>query len=492
MCMIRAMHTETITASSAETLGELMRELGYSEDGIHELLGEDAYDTEPEDVPALARRLERGRLATAIELLFLLRPVTEDDAVRAFGRRGVEALVDAGLAEVAGEVAPRARVLPVGDLLVAGDGFSKGLDDPPDYVAPFSPTSRVLAALTPRRRVGSALDVGTGSGAQALLAAQHAQRVVATDVNERALEFTRLNARLNGLANVECRLGSLFDPVGDEQFDLITCNAPYVISPERRWMYRDAGFAGDELSARIVEGATALLAEGGFATMNVSWLAANEDEPDERVLSWIDTSTCDAWVLVAWEADPLHHAAEWTADQEHVSAVDSALDEWMHYFESLGARWVTEGTVVLHRRGGAGRGVRIDSIDPDDLDDAADQVERAFLTRERLASLRRPDALLELPLAIAAPLRFEHELDPRRGRREAFVSLTEGTNSEVETTPAALDVLGALDGGLSLGAVVDDHVLALGLDDADAKRLRRDALKLARELLELGALTVAN
>ena len=490
--IIRSMVAEATTASPATKLGETLRELGYSEDGVHDLLGEDAYDGGPEDVPALARRLEGGRLSTVIELLFLMRRVSEEDAVRALGVDGLDALVQTRLAEVRdGEVVPRARVLPVDDLLVAGDGHSKGIDDPPDYVAPFSPTSRVLAALTPRHHVGTAVDVGTGSGAQALFAAQHADHVIATDVNERALEFTQLNAELNGFTNIECRLGSLFEPVANETFDLITCNAPYVISPERRWMYRDAGYAGDELSARIVEGATAHLADGGFATLNVSWLGASEDEPDERVLSWIDTRTCDAWVLVAWEADPLSHAAEWTADQIELSAVDSALDEWTEYFDRLGAGWVSEGTVILRRRSGAARDVRIDTIDPDDLDDAADQVGRAFASRERLSQLPRADALLDVPVVLASRLRLEHELDPRGRRSEAFVSVEEGTNSALETTPLALDVVSELSRTPTVGEAADTVARRLGVSGADVPKLRRESLRVARELLELGALVFA-
>ena len=49
---------------------------------------------------------------------------------------------------------------------------------------------------------------------------------------------------------MECRRGSLFEPVAGETFDLITCNAPYVVSPEQRWAYRDSGFQADEISER--------------------------------------------------------------------------------------------------------------------------------------------------------------------------------------------------------------------------------------------------
>src|SRR6202012_5020333 len=147
-------------------------------------------------------RLPQSKLGTAMRALFLQLPVAADEAARAFGAKGIAALEATGLVSTgAGLVAPGAelvagaRVLPVGDLLVAADGDPDANgDDPPDYVAPYTPTSKTCDLLTPRRRVDRALDVGTGSGVLALLAARHAREVVATDVNERALAFGRLNA----------------------------------------------------------------------------------------------------------------------------------------------------------------------------------------------------------------------------------------------------------------------------------------------------------
>src|SRR5205823_7337283 len=131
--------------------------------------------------------------------------------------------------------------------------------------------------------------VGTGSGVQAILAARHATHVVATDVNPRALAFTELNAALNGLTNVETRLGSFFEAVEGERFDLITCNAPYVVSPENRWAFRDSGMRGDEVTRHVVQAAAEHLAEGGFATVVGSWIAANDRVADDRPLAWAKT-----------------------------------------------------------------------------------------------------------------------------------------------------------------------------------------------------------
>ena len=486
--MIRAaMGTHPIpNTKAANALGDALRRIGYTEDAISDLLGEDAYATEPADVPVHERRLPRTRLATAVRLLFLSVPVPREEVASAIGQRALAALADTALAHVDDQVVPRSRMLPMGDLLLAADSFSKGADDPPDYVAPYTPTTHVCDSLTPRRRVARALDVGTGSGAHAVLAALHSRHVIATDVNERALAYTQLNAALNELDNVEVRRGSLFEPAAGETFDLITCNAPYVVSPERRWTYRDAGGDADEVSELVVREAAAHLADGGFATMLVSWVATNEAEPDERVLSWVEATGCDAWILVDAEADPLAHAATWNSHlADDPVAYGEAIEVWLRYLEELGVRKVSDGAVILHRREGKRLPIRVDSIDEDTLEDAADQVERAFEARAVLAGLRRQTDLLDERLALATPVRLEQDLEPRR-RSTAAVSLVEGTSSVVETTPRALGVVAALDGGVRLRDAIAAAARKAGTSVDPA--FEREALSVARELLELGAL----
>ena len=125
--------------------------------------------------------------------------------------------------------------------------------------------SNTLANLTVRRPVARALDVGTGNGIQALLASRHAEHVVATDVNERALAFARFNLALNGVSNVELRQGSFLEPVEGERFDLVVANPPYVISPESSFVFRDSGLGRDRVSELVVRG-RARPARGGRPT----------------------------------------------------------------------------------------------------------------------------------------------------------------------------------------------------------------------------------
>jgi methylase of polypeptide subunit release factors len=131
----------------------------------------------------------------------------------------------------------------------------------------------MLAALTVRRRVGRALDLCTGSGAIALLAARHAEAVVGTDMSRRALRLARLNAKLNAVDGITWRQGDLFEPAGDERFDLITANPPFVISPATEFTYRDAGYEDDTLTRSVVVGAADRLREGGYATIVCNWIS---------------------------------------------------------------------------------------------------------------------------------------------------------------------------------------------------------------------------
>jgi methylase of polypeptide subunit release factors len=422
---------------------------------VTELLGDDGPSAGPTDVPVFDRRLPQSRLANAIRLLLLQIPLARDVAVDALGEEAVAALLTTGLAREDGDrVVMRGRIVPAEGLLMSFDGFAIGNDDPHGYVASYTPTASWLAALTPRRRFGRALDIGTGSGAQALLASRHSDHVIATDLNPRAVAFTALNAAINGFENVEVRLGSLFEPVAGETFDLITCNAPYVVSPEDQWQYRDAaGFEADQLSQAVVTGVPAHLNPDGFGCVLVSWLAESEEDPDVRVDAWLQDNGCDAWVLGLSGADPLDHAAGWN---EHLSvdpdAYGAALDRWTSYLDDLGVGWITEGAVLMHKRAGERNMIRTDPVEEDDLEYAGDQVERVFRALELVAGIDDPQELLDERMSLVDEARIQHTA----GEQGAVVILEGGTWHEVEIDDdETVDVLAELDGRITLAEAID-------------------------------------
>jgi len=467
---------------AAAAVGEVLRSIGYDEAAIEDRLGEDGISAEGSEALAYAVRLEADELGEAIRLLLLSRPVPSSSFAAA------EELLRLGLATEDGSLlVPRARIVPTEDVYLTFDTFSSGASDPPGWVASFTPTAYWLASLTLRRHVERALDIGTGNGVHALLAARHADHVVATDVNPRALAFTQISAALNGMTNIETRLGSLFEPVAGETFGLITCNAPYVISPKARWQYRDGGLPGDELSRIVVTNAAAHLEEDGFASVMVSWLAASEDEPDERVREWLAGNGCDAWILAVDGSDPLDHAAGWN---DHLAsdpaAFAEALEEWTAYFAQLGAGWISEGGVVMHRRPGDSHVIRAIDVDEDELEFASDQLERAFRALAEVA--RDGDGVLDRTLRLVEETRFDQELDRTGGVMSTTLVLDEGTCSTWELSTETAAVLVALDGASTLEQAVARVARREELSKREAAELRQEAHDLALELVEVGVL----
>ncbi|MCM3750150.1 class I SAM-dependent methyltransferase [Paenibacillus pasadenensis] len=95
------------------------------------------------------------------------------------------------------------------------------------------------------------LDVGCGYGPIGLTAARLAPRgeAVMLDVNERAIELAKENARRNSIGNVQIRQSDLYENAGTELFDVILTNPPIR--------------AGKAVVHRIFEEGAAYLRPGG-------------------------------------------------------------------------------------------------------------------------------------------------------------------------------------------------------------------------------------
>ncbi|MFQ5828498.1 MAG: HemK2/MTQ2 family protein methyltransferase [Candidatus Methylomirabilia bacterium] len=114
------------------------------------------------------------------------------------------------------------------------------------------------------------LELGTGVGLAAVLAAKAGCQVVATDVVPESVSCARENALLNGVAErVEVLLGDCYEPIKGRTFDLVCANPPQMPTPAGRGRSDpvaaadNGGEDGWAILDRVIEGAPAHLNPGG-------------------------------------------------------------------------------------------------------------------------------------------------------------------------------------------------------------------------------------
>lgn len=147
-------------------------------------------------------------------------------------------------------------------------------------------------------------DVGTGSGAIALAVARHlpGARVVATDVSAEALAVVAANAARLGLDDrVEFREGDLLAPLGEDRFDWLLSNPPYI--PDHEWPDVEPGVAdheptgalrggadGLDLLRPLIAGARGVLVPGGGAAFELAAVHAPEALALARAAGWLNAA----------------------------------------------------------------------------------------------------------------------------------------------------------------------------------------------------------
>ncbi|MFF8186998.1 methyltransferase [Microbacterium sp. NPDC016588] len=491
-------------------LADDLRTAGFAGAALREAWGVQADDAVARGLRGPAERALGGRrdaLAVLGRLWVLGAPVAREEAAAALPGLGLDGAEALGLVALdGGRVVPAALIRPQPFADADGDvewWIASDLDEaalggplPEDHVLGVGGASQTLATLQLTWRGGSALDLGTGCGIQALRLRRLVPRVVATDISERALRFTRLNALLNDVDGIETRLGSLFDPVDGETFDRVASNPPFVITPRvagvPAYEYRDGGLEGDALVASVISSVGAHLAPGGVAQSLGNWEYRDGESGLDRVRGWVDTSL-DAWVIEREVLDPLAYAELWVRDGGTIPGTPEyarLIGAWLDDFASRGVTGIGFGYVLLRRPlAGAPTLSRYERV--------AGGGESAF-GPHLAACLENHDraALLDDEGLASAVLHVAPDVTEARHHRPgeespSVIELRQGggfaRTLDVDSALAAL--VGACDGDLSVGSLIDAIAQLL---DVDAAELRADVLPRVRELLVTGFLAFAD
>ncbi|MGW8954008.1 DUF7059 domain-containing protein [Streptomyces sp. NPDC055709] len=451
----------------------------FTVDGLLDLLGAPAYAAlaRSETVPALRATRGDSPLETLVRL-FLLQGTVPPERARAALPLD-EALADGWVAAAGDGIRATVDIRPYGgpegqdwfivsDLgcAVGGAGGASGHDE--GVVLGVGGASTTLAGITVRTPVASALDLGTGSGIQALHATQHATRVTATDLNPRALVFTRLTLALSGAPEADLREGSLFAPVESETYDLIVSNPPFVISPGARLTYRDGGMGGDDLCRSLVQQSGERLNEGGFAQFLANWQHVEGEDWQERVRSWVPRG-CDAWIVQREVQDVTQYAELWLRDSgDHRTAPEeyaARYDAWLDEFEERRTRAVGFGWITL-RKAAAGQQPSIVVEEwPHPVEQPLGETVRAHFARQDYLRTHDDAALLADHFVLADAV-VQEQVGPPGAEDPEHVVLRQNRGmlraTKVDTVGAGF--AGVCDGTLNAGRILDAIAQLVGED----------------------------
>ncbi|MBE9069097.1 methyltransferase [Leptolyngbya cf. ectocarpi LEGE 11479] len=207
--------------------------------------------------------------------------------------------------------------------------------------------SQGLVYTAPRYSVKNVLDLCCGSGVQGLVASRYAQHVTSVDLNPRAIRFSRFNAQLNDIRNIQFYPGSLYEPVAGQTFDTILANPPFVPSPKHDLGFRDGGTTGEEILAEIIHQSSQYLNPQGRVFI---------------VTDLVDIQTYQAKLSQWWSGGNTHQLVLCTADRDDVlfsvphshapfgqslEAYNAELEQWLNNFHEAGLRAVNFGYILI-------------------------------------------------------------------------------------------------------------------------------------------------
>lgn len=384
-------------------LADVLLQASFTADGVAAHLGPDATEALYRGEPGVVLHATRAKtqLDQLIRFFLLRRPLSGEEVADMLGAKLGLSLIDATFISptATGDLTVNFDFIPNvitgSQRFVVSDCDASVTDIVPgrDHVLGVGAASISLLSASPLSPVERALDLGTGSGVQALAQAGCAAKVVATDIHPRALELAKATLAANGVDNVELRTGAWFEPVAGETFDRIVANPPFVVGlPEVGYVYRDSGLTLDGATELVVGQAPDYLAADGTACILGAWVHTLDQPWQNRVASWLPSTGVSAWVLQRDVVDPGMYVSTWLKDESldpRSRAAMERTERWLDHFDEHHVHAIGFGWVFIRDIGDAASEITAEELRQPFTDPLGAEVEEYFL---RAAWLRDRDA----------------------------------------------------------------------------------------------------
>ena len=481
----------SISESDAERLRNFFQEQGYTDTNLRQKVGlRELPASRLRNLPRLKDLTHEPSCINTLLRWFWIGLAQPSREARSLVPPWVVSMaLDCGLLEESnGELSPQAMLFAMDKFIFAADHTSTIDRGAADLVLWPNPTSRLLSRFTVRQHSRATLDIGTGSGVQALFAAAHSDHVVGTDLNPRAVAFAAFTAQLNGTKGIEFLVGDGFAPVAGRKFDLIVSNPPFFMTPAEKYLFCDNPLELDQLCRKLAREASSFLNEGGYFQMLCEWAGVEGQDWHERLSDWFEGTGCDALVLKGYSQDPAEYAEEHIRSMTTASAADAELyDTYMNYYRKHKVIAIHGGAVAMHRRSGT-NWMLMEEVEHTPKDPFGDLVADTFARRDFLLSHEADASLLMVKPRLSPETRLEQVFQPKNdGWKLDGITLRmpKGLNPMMGLQPAVAEFLLNCDGAKPLSDLVADFANKV---NAPREQVQRECLVAVRKLIECGFL----
>jgi predicted RNA methylase len=465
---------------------------GFDESTILETLGVPNYGAlEQTFRPLILERLDESPLAVLIRL-FILRVEVASTLVRDSLGDMADDLTASGLLSIGDDCQALMRLVPQKGLRIVSDWSDRSAEGlRRDYVMGMSPSTLTTAKMIVGGSFDHLLDLGTGGGVLALLNAGRSHRIVATDLNERAIAVARLNSELNAVSNVDYRVGDTYEPVEGETFDAIISNPPYVISPDDRVQFMDNSLGAEEFCKGLIREAPRFLKDGGWCQLSCNWIERDDVDWRDHVASWLEGTGCDAHVLRFNVEDPADYATLWIrqASGDDPKMFYDRFPIWMDFMKRNRIDGVSMGFITMRSSTREKNWIKFEDAPGAPVSDAGEQIRRIFAAGDFLHSAG-PDELLGATPLLGPGVKLEQASttqDGRFGETTLRVSSTEGLPFGGGIDRHGAGVLANCDGRRTLRDLLSEMA---GEMDVPFSKVSDAAVEAITGLLESGILVI--